>query len=477
MSIPWTVERIYKEYLDKNAAEIMKYLKKRLRTDNEWPVEKIYERYPEFSVDEMKGLRAKMKEGCVLSLEEAVKYTTFADAYTLFNGMEVIRGEVKDDHQWSVESVCEWVSRFFADFDAKEVKALRESMRNGETFNPEQILTYLMYLDANNLYGWAMSLPLPTGGFRWLPDEELSITNLPPCFVKVDLSYPKEPHDKFAEYVPTPDNIIPDGSKVSKLAPNLLRKERYVCHVENLRLYEKLGVIVEKIYRALAFEESRFLAPYIEKNTKLRMQAKNKFEEEFFKLLNNAVFGKSCENLLKRVHVELANERKRALKLVAKPTYKHHTVYDETLVGIHMRLGKVFLDKPNYDGVTVLDLSKTLMYKFHYGYIKKKYGDNARLLCYEIVTKDFYKVDTYKYSKDHPSGIPTGKNYRVIGKFKDESDRKKLLECCGVRAKCYALKYPNKESKKCKGVMGSVRDKHISVKDCKNCIFTERKNT
>ena len=340
-------------------------------------------------------------------------------------------------------------------------------------YDPKEKTSYIMYPDANNLYGWAMSLPLPVGNFKWLNETQLNlpINELPPCFVEVNLSYPTELHDKFAEYVPAPDNIIPEGSKVSKLAPNLLRKEKYVCHVKNLQLYVRLGVVVEKIHRGLAFDESTFLAPYIEKNTQLRMHAKNSFEKGSFKLLINSVYGKTCENLFNRVDVRLVIERKKALKLISKPTFKQYTVYDEKLVGIHMRISKVKLNKPSYVGVAVLERSKTLMYDFHYNYIKPLYGEKARLLftdtdslCYHIETEDFYKdiandvprrFDTSDFSKDHPAGLPI-MNKKVIEMMKDEVGGKVITEFAGVRAKCYAYNIDKSEricdcKGKCKG--------------------------
>ena len=143
---------------------------------------------------------------------------------------------------FSVDTVCE----YFSDFSSDEVEDLEQKITDGEIFNPDQVTKYLIYLDANNLYDWAMSQPLPTGGFKWVTDEELSvpIEKFPPCFVKVDLEYPEDLHDYFSEFVPAPDNIIPEGSKVKKLAPNLMPKKNYVCHIRNLLLYKTLGVQV-----------------------------------------------------------------------------------------------------------------------------------------------------------------------------------------------------------------------------------------
>ena len=369
-------------------------------------------------------------------------------------------------------------------------KANSPYMKHG--YDPKKKISYIMYVDANNLCGWAMSQPLPVGNFRWMSKAQLEqpIDKLPPCFVEVDLSYPPELHDKFADYVPAPDNIIPEGSKVSKLAPNLLRKDHYVCHVKNLQLYAKLGVVVEKVHRWVSLKECTFLAPYIRRNTDLRIQTKNKFEKDFFKLLNNSVVGKSCKNLLNRVDVRLVSEKKKALRLVAKPTYKHHTIYDENLLGVHMRVSKVKLNKPSYFGVAVLDLSKTLMYEFHYNYIKPKYGDNARLLfmdtdslCYHIKIEDLYKYiaddvpkwfDTSDYPEDHPSRILTGVNKKVIVTFKDKACGELIIGFSGVRAKCYALKFQDKEKKKCKVVKSGVVKKVITYEDYENCVLRHK---
>ena len=194
-----------------------------------------------------------------------------------------------------MEMVCE----YFPDFSAKEIKDLKRKMKEGKIFNPPEIITYLKYLDANNLYGWAMSQPLPVGGFEWMTEDELSllIEEMPPYFIETDLEYPIELHDKFSELVPAPDKITPEGSKVEKLAPNLLPKKGYVCHIKNLRLYVKLGVKLVKVRAGMKFEEKAWLKPYIDLNTALRAKATNDADKNMFKLANNAAFGKTCENL------------------------------------------------------------------------------------------------------------------------------------------------------------------------------------
>ena len=148
-------------------------------------------------------------------------------------------------------------------------------------------------------------------------------------------------------------------------------------------------------------------------------------------------------------------------------------------------------DKPVYLGMCILDLSKTLMYDFHYNYIKKKYGDNAKLLftdtdslMYEIKTEDFYKdisgdvkdrFDTSDYPPNHPSGIPIGVNKKVLGMFKDEVAGRCIEEFVGLRAKLYSYKmFEGEESKKCKGIKKLVVKKNITHEDYKKCLFTEK---
>ena len=277
----------------------------------------------------------------------------------------------------------------------------------GDTFDPSQPSKFITYLDANNLYGWAMMKPLPVGDFKWMEEKELKHWKDTPCILEVDLEYPRDLHDLHNDYPLAPERL--KIKNVEKLIPNLWDKEKYIVHHENLK-----------------FREEPWMRSYIELNTRLRANGKNDFEKDFFKLMNNSVFGKTMENIRNRVDVKLVSDRKVAEKLSAKPNFKHCTIFDENLVAIQMTRTKLTFNKPVYCGMAILDLSKTLMYDFHYGYILPKYGKNQKLLftdtdslCYEIQTEDFYKdisedvekgFHTSNFLKDHPSGIPVGKN-------------------------------------------------------------------
>ena len=197
--------------------------------------------------------------------------------------MNELRQRTKNESQFSMEMVCE----YFPDFSKRDIKDLRRRMSIGEVFNPQEATTYLQYLDANNLYGWATSQPLPVGGFEWMTGEELGlpIGEMPPCFIEVDLEFPVELQDKFAELVPASENITPEGSNVQKLAQNLLPKKGYMCHIKNLTLYIELGVKLVKVRKGVKFEEKPWLKSYIDMNTELRAAATNDADKDMYKLL------------------------------------------------------------------------------------------------------------------------------------------------------------------------------------------------
>ena len=246
----------------------------------------------------------------------------------------------------------------------------------GEKYDPSRPSKYLAYLDANNLYGWAMMKPLPVGDFKWMTGEELKHWKDFPCILEVDLEYPRDLHDLHNDYPLAPERLKIGG--VEKLIPNLCDKEKYIVHHENLKLYLELGLKVKKIHRGIRFREQPWMRSYIELNTRLRANGKNDFEKDFFKLMNNSVFGKTMENIRNRVDVKLVNNRGAAEKLSGKPNFEHLTIFDEDLVAIHMKRTKLTFNKPIYCGMAILDLSKTLMYDFHYGYILPKYGKKSK---------------------------------------------------------------------------------------------------
>src|SRR6218665_1193904 len=191
-------------------------------------------------------------------------------------------------------------------------------------FDRDNPSTFVTYLDANSLYGWAMSKPLPTSGFKWVSHDELNNWRRISCILEVDLEYPEKLHDLHNDYPLAPESIILANTDVAKLIPNLNDKKKYVLHYENLKLYESLGLNIVKIHRGIKFEESAWLKKYIDLNTDLRTRATNEFEKDFFKLMNNSVFGKTLENLENHVDIKLVCDEKEAIKLSARLSYTNN---------------------------------------------------------------------------------------------------------------------------------------------------------
>ena len=309
----------------------------------------------------------------------------------------------------------------------------------------------------------------------------------------MDLEYPEELHDLHNEY-PLASEKIKVGN-VEKLIPNLQNKEKYVLHHKNLKQYLELGLKLKKIHKGVKFTEENFMKSYIDLNTELRKNSKNDFEKDFYKLMNNSVFGKTMENVRNRVDIQLVGNKDKAVKLFSKTSFDKKVIFSKYLIAIHMHRKSMKLNKPIYLGMSILDLSKVIMYNFHYNYIKKKkYGENAELLLtdtdslmYLIKTQDFYKdispnveakFDTSNYPKDHPSGIPTGKSKKIIAMMKDECGGKPISEFVGLRSKLWSsLIEDDEEEKKCEGIKKSVIKKNIRFQDYKNVLFKEKEET
>ena len=378
-------------------------------------------------------------------------------------------------------------------------------------YDEKEPLKHIMYLDANNLYGWAMSQNLPTGGFRWMTLKQIDKIDLAKyiedskkgLILEVDLEYSKELHDLHNDYplasekVKVTKDMLSEYSKriadkfnistglVHKLIPTLSDKNKYVLHHRNLQLYTDLGLKVTKVHRVLEFNQSPWLKQYIDFNTEKRTNAKNAFEKDFFKLMNNSIFGKTMENIRKRVDVRLITDEKKLLKMASKPTYVSSKIFNENLVAVHKIKETLTLNRPAYVGMCILDLSKTLMYDFHYNYIKKKYGDKAKLLftdtdslTYEIEADDVYRDfwnDKEKFdNSDYPESSPyfDKTNKKVIGRFKDEASGIPIIEFVGLRSKMYSyMKDDSCEARTAKGIKKCVIMKNITHDNYKQTLF------
>ena len=286
-----------------------------------------------------------------------------------------------------------------------------------------------------------MSQKLPKNGFKWINDvmeiDEKFIKNYDGdsdkgYVLEVDVKYPRKLHDLHSDLPFLPKRMKID--KCKKLVCNLCNKKKYAVHIRSLKQALNHGLKLKKFHRIIEFNREAWLKTYIDMNTELRKIAKYDFEKDFFKLMNNAVFGKTMENVRKHRDIKLVTTDKKRSKLVSEPNYHTMNYISENLSIIEMKKTNVKMNKPIYLGSSILEISKLLMHEFWYDYMKPKDDDNVKL-CYmdtdsfimNIKTEDFYKdiandaekrFDTSNYECDRP--LPTGKNKKVIGLMKDE---------------------------------------------------------
>ena len=361
----------------------------------------------------------------------------------------------------------------------------------GDRFDPKSKSSYLQYLDANNLYGWAMSQPLPTGGFKWVDVNHNEISELATrtdkgYILEVDVSYPKELNNSHNDLPFMCERMEING--VEKLVPNLRDKKSYVIHIQTLNQVLQHGLRIDRIHQAIEFNQSPWLKTYIDFNTQLRMAATNDFKKDFFRLMNNSVFGKTMENIRKHRNIGLVTTEEKYLCMVMKPNFRSGVLFGENLMGCEMGKIKVVMNKPVYLSQVIPDLSKIMMYQFHYDYMIPKYGDRLKLcymdtdsLVYHIKTKEFYAdiaddvqngFNTSGYIPDRP--LPVGLNKKVIGLMKDELGGAIMTEFVALRPKLYSYKkLDGSEDKKCRGIKKCIVKKTLIFEDYKTCLFND----
>ena len=250
----------------------------------------------------------------------------------------------------------------------KYAKANNKHMKN---YDKKIESSYLTCLNANNSYGWVMSQKLPVNGFMWY-NHHLSDFNEDfiksynensdeEYFLEVDIEYPKTlwGSHKDLPFLSKRRKL----EKVEKLVCSIEDKEKYVIHTKALKQLLNNGLKLE-VHRVIKFQQKAWLTSYIDVNTKLRKEAKNKFEKYLFKLMNNSVFGKTMENVRKNRDIRLVTTEKGRVKLVSQPKYHTTKQFSENLLAIEMKKAKVKMNKPVYLGMSILDATWILIVLF-----------------------------------------------------------------------------------------------------------------
>ena len=338
-----------------------------------------------------------------------------------------------------------------------------------------------------------MSQKLSKNNFKWVEDTSIineefiknyNENSYRGYILKVDVKYPKKLHDLHSDLPFLPKKIKIDKRK--KLVCDLRNKKKYVVHIKSLKQALNHRLKLKRVQRITEFSQKAWLKPYIDMNTELRKLAKDDFEKDLLKLMNNAVFGKTMENIRKHRDIKLVTTNKKRKKLVSEPNYHTINYISEYLSITEMNKTKVKMNKPISLQLLILDISKILMYEFWYYCMKPKYGNRVKL-CYmdtdsfvmSIKTNDFYKditndvgkrFDTSNYEANRP--LPTGKNKKVIGLMKDELGGKIITEFVTLRPKTYS--YLTDDGKEDKGTKKCVIKRMIKFNDYKNCLLKDK---
>ena len=375
--------------------------------------------------------------------------------------------------------------------------SLRKAVARNQYTHPTEDIqqpSYLMYLDVNNLYGWAMCEKLPVGEYEWLTEDsvnnfDVTLTDKDDDYgyvLEVDIEYPYnlELHEDHNDLPFLPEKKKVSKGGMEKLVTSLENKDKYIVHSVNLKQAVKHGIKIKKTHRILRFKQKAWMKPYIELNNRVRTNAKSKTKKDTAKLMNNSVFGKTIENILCRRIIRLFDKwenqlsgKRGATSFVSSGYLKRVTIFGENCVAVELNQKHAKLDKPIQIGFSILELAKTKIYEFHYDFMKQLYPNPQALklaysdtdsFIYQIFTKDVYEdlkpfihnpqrqvelFDTSDYPADNQFGI-SQVNKKVLGAMKDECAGKLMTEFIGLRAKCYSFKMLDDEKwvNKAKGV-------------------------
>ena len=260
-------------------------------------------------------------------------------------------------------------------------------------------------------------------------------------------------------------------------------KKSYVVHIRSLKQALHYGLILKKVHRVIQFNKETWLKEYIGMNTELRKQAKRDFEIAFFKLMNNSVFGKTMENVREYRNVKLVTTDKRRNQLVSEPNYHTTKWFSENLVSIEMKKIKVKMNKPVYLGLSILEISKTVIYEFWYDYKNQNIGITHNyaiwiqtvlsLILKQKISMKILLIMLIFHTSNYEVNIPLPKENtkKVIALMKDELGGKIMTELAAIRTKTYSyLMDDGNSDKKAKGAKKYVIKQRLKFIYYKNCL-------
>ena len=384
-----------------------------------------------------------------------------------------------------------------------------------KNFDASKPLSTIVDFDACNLYGWCMMENLPCGEFEWLDPDEAAVKHVLSCsheaeygfMLECDLSYPKHLHDRHQDYPLAPckksvpfDSLSPfardiclkhglkHSTNTSKLMSTLEDKKAYVLHYRTLQLYLELGLVLDRVHHIIKFKQAPVMRDYIMFNSAKRAVSTNSFDINFYKFLNNSLFGKTMERVDNKTLIKLVTSLEKFQKLVAKPTYKSSKVINKDLLGVEMKYPLLKINKPTYLGFAILDLAKYHMFKFHYQIMKPHFDSNLHLLytdtdslIYQFtnipdVYLEFAKLPPEQFDfSNYPSThhLFSNKYKKVPGAFKDECGGQQISAFIGLRSKMYCLKMEKEDSptvKIAKGVKKAVIQNDLKFEMYERCM-------
>lgn len=447
---------------------------------------------------------------------EPLKYISLP-GYTFDAALRYIKVINTLDTQYIQDENLPFEHQLFSEGEEDKYEFVEASIRGGISMTPgrlatanhrfmhrsydsTQLASFIALLDANNLYGWAMSQSLPLNNYHWIDPKSMSLRhhilqilamteNQPMGMIyEIDGYFPDECHDLLSDFPPAPVNeSIPEDitspyykelcekyeskhdHKTPKLLCHLLPRSRYKVYYRSLQQYMQLGFEVTKIHRILGFTQCKYLAGYIDFNTKKRALAKTEFEKEFFKLLLNSLYGKFIQDNRKFQTVRAIGNDNYANKSTWDPFITHFRLINENLVLAYMKRGRILLNSPIAIGSVILDQSKWLMYDFWYRKLKPVFSTRLRLLitdtdslCIQVETDDLMLEMKQKGLLKYMdlSNWPKDKSYfnecyydatyqKAIGYFKWECVGQYIQQVIALRSKMYSIDFYERPCQGC----------------------------